>query len=69
MQNSSFDVRLSYLTLVTVSAIAVVVVVVVVVVVRVWGEYKGSIEHPLYLSVSTVGLHIMLPPPVSLMMP
>ena len=42
--------------------------VITAVAVRVWDEYETSVEHPLYLSVSTVGLHIMLPPPVSLMM-
>ena len=31
-------------------------------------EYETSVEHTPHLSVSTVGLHIMLPPPVSIMM-
>ena len=40
-------------------------------VVRIQNEYDtliNFVKHPLYLSVSAVGLHIMLPPPVSLTM-
>ena len=37
-------------------------------VVRIQNEYETFVKHPRYLSVSAVGLYIMLPPPVSLMM-
>ena len=35
--------------------------------VRIWSEYETSVEYHHHVSISTVGLHIILSPPVSIM--